>query len=323
MKMIPALFVVLLLVSSPVFGDEVDDGLSKNAPEALKAHTREMIRAGVDSREALRMTRAMEQNRFQVANMIRAQEAVMGAVKDGIPPAPVMNKAYEGMTKRVQDREIVRAMEKTRERYSYAYQRARQIAGNDSEVQRTGNTVAEGMTAGLKSQDVDRIVARLQTRDRDRDQLGTRDRNRDRLHTLAQESFMTAREMVRYRVPSDTATNAVCAALEKSYQAHDMERLRMSFMNNARYGNAAQLANNYAAGIRNGALSGNLDAAGRYGNGWSSGSAGGSGSGSGSGGQGGSAGGASGAGGSGGAGGAGGSGAGGGRGGSGHGGGGR
>lgn len=306
MKRILALSVVLLFVTLPAFGDEVDDGLSGQAPEALKAHTREMIRAGVDSQETLRMTRAMVENRFQTANIIRAQEIVMGAVKKGLPAAPVMNKAYEGMTKGVRDRKIVQAMVRTHERYSFAYQCARKFSGNESDVQRTGNTIAEGMAAGLKNQDVDRIVERLQKRDQER--------TRDRIQNLACESFMTAREMVRYRVHSYMAADTVCAALERAYQARDMEMLRTSFMKNARYGSPDRLAGSYAAGIRNGALSGNLDSVGRYGSGWSSGSAtgNGSGGGAGSGGQG--------SGGSAGSGGSGGSGAGSGRGGSGHGG---
>jgi hypothetical protein len=286
MKRIYALVAMIFLCTSPLFGDEVDDGLSKGAPEQLKTHTRAMIKAGVASTDALKMTKAMEQNRFQAENIVRSQEIVMSALKDGLPAGPVMSKAYEGLAKGVREQDVVNAMERTRARYSLAYQTARKVADSTQQVEQTGNTIAEGMAAGLKTQDCDRIADKLQQRDRDR--------KRDRTNVLAKESFMTVREMVRYRVPSDVAAGTVCAALEQAYQARDMERLRTSFMKNARYGNATQLANNYAAHIRNGVISRDLESAGRYGNGWSSessagsGSGAGAGSGSGAGGQGGS-----------------------------------
>ncbi len=280
MRRILMLLTVCLLAASPLFGDEVDEGLSQQTSEGLKAHTREMIRAGVDSKEAVRMTRTMEENRFQVQNIIRAQEIVMGAVKEGIPAEPLMNKAYEGITKGVGAREIVGAMEKSRQRYSNAYRNARSISGDSPEARRTGNAIAEGMAAGLREKDAERIADRIKKRDQDR----------DRIHALARESFVTAREIARHRVSSEVAADAVCAALENGYQAQDMARLRTSFMKNARNGSPSQLADNYAAGIRNGASSGNLESAGRYGRGWSSGSSGGDGSGAGSGGAGGSAG---------------------------------
>lgn len=310
MKKISALITAVILCASPLFGDEVDNGLSTGATEGLKAHTRAMIQAGVTSTDALKMTKAMEQNRFQVENIIRSQEIVMSAVKDGLPAGPVMNKAYEGMAKGAPEQDVVKAMERTRARYSLAYQSARKVSASTQQAEQTGNTIAEGMAAGLKIQDCDRIADRLQQRDRDR--------KKDRTGNLANESFMTAREMVRCRVPSDVAAATVCAALEHAYQARDMEMLRSSFMKNVRYGNATQLANNYSANIRNGMTSRDLGTAGRYGNGWSSGSSSGSGSGagagsgSGAGGQGGSGSGGNGSGGSGGGGGKGGSGSGGG-----------
>jgi hypothetical protein len=60
----------------------------------------------------------------------------------------------------------------------------------------------------LKSRDVERIADRLRQRDQERQ----RDMTRERMHDLARESFRAAREMVRYRVSSETAAGAVCAA---------------------------------------------------------------------------------------------------------------
>ncbi len=265
---------LFLLCASPLFGDEVDNELT-GAPGVLREHTRAMIQAGVESGDAMKMTKTMEQNRFQVENIIRSQEIVMGALAEGLPAGPVMRKAYEGLAKNAREQDVVNAMERTRARYSLAYRTARKVTESAVEKAQTGNAIAEGMAAGLTARDADRICDRLQTRDRDR--------TKDRTNALARESFMAAREMVRYRVPSDVASEAVCTALEKQYEAKDMEMLRSSFMKNARYGNAARLAREYASRIRGGMSSGELGSVGRGESGQSSGISAGAGAGNGSG----------------------------------------
>lgn len=282
MKKILVLIGILALCSSAAFGDEVDEGLPEGMSEQLKSHTREMIRLGAHSDEALRMTRLMDQNRFQVENTIRAQETVMKALREGLPAEPVMNKAFEGMAKGVRAGEIVRAMETTRSRYAYAYGKARDIAGKDSQPGGIGDIIAEGMAAGLTEEDAGRIVERLRTQARDAD----RDQTRDRTHALARESFMAVREMARRGVTSNVAAEAVSQALEHGYQEREMEMLRHSFMKQSKQGDPQRIAENYSYAIRNGAPSDNLGPAGRNGDAVSGGTAGGAQSGNGPGGAG-------------------------------------
>jgi hypothetical protein len=277
MKKFMSILFIMILCSTFAYADEVDQGLPKQTSEQLKTNTREMIRLGVQNDDALKMTRLMVQNRFQVENTIQAQEIVMNAKKQGLPEGPIMNKAYEGIAKKVQAGSIVQAMEKTRERYEYSYQKAQALGVNKEEVAPTGNVIAEGMAAGLANQDVDAVCDRLQTRDRLRDKDGdedgtkdqTRDQKRDReqLHVLAQESFMTAREMVRRGVPSDMAADAVCQALQNNYQAREMQQLRYTFMQNAANGDPVQLANRYAKALRQGTQADDLGHAGGQGQG--------------------------------------------------------
>lgn len=262
---------MFLLCAPAAFADEVDQGLPKQTSEQLKANTREMIRLGAGSDDAVNMTRLMVQNRFQVENTIQAQEIVMNALKQGLPAEPVMNKAYEGMAKGVPAGSVVQAMEKTRARYAYAYEKAKGLEEDPDETPLTGEVIAEGMTAGLKNEDADRICDQLQTRDRlkdgEADMKQDRDRDRDRLHTLAQESFMTVREMARRGVPSDVAADAVCQALQNNYQAREMQQLRNAFMTNAAKGDPVQVANRYTYALRHGTSADDLETAGKYGNG--------------------------------------------------------
>ena len=65
MKTICFITCAILLCASPAFGDEVEDKLSPMATEKLKANTREMIRTGVNSDDAIKMTKLMLENRFR------------------------------------------------------------------------------------------------------------------------------------------------------------------------------------------------------------------------------------------------------------------
>jgi len=258
---------MLLLCSAPAFADEADNSLPEQTSEQLKANTREMIRLGAGSEDAAKMTRLMVQNRFQVENAIQAQETVMNALKNGLPAEPVMNKAFEGIAKGVPEGSVVRAMEKTRQRYAYAYEKATGLEQDPDETALTGEVIAEGMAAGLKNEDADRICEQLQTRDRLKDGEGDMKQDRDQIHTLAQESFMTAREMARRGVPSDVAADAVCQALQNNYQAREMQQLRNAFMTNAASGDPVQVANRYTYALRQGMSADDLETAGRYGSG--------------------------------------------------------
>ncbi|HDP26521.1 MAG TPA: hypothetical protein ENN34_13945 [Deltaproteobacteria bacterium] len=245
MKKVCALIFTLLLASSPILGDEIDTALGSGVSGELKASTRAMIQAGLSEDDALRMTRLMMENRFRVENMIRAQEIVKNALGEGIPAEPVMNKAREGIAKRVHEDRILQAMEQTRSRYSFAYERAKTLAPDQARSSAIGESIAEAMAAGLSTSDVDAIRDMLQTR--------TRDMDRDQARQLCEQSFLTAREMVRSGVSGELARDAVGQAIEHRYQARDMEMMRNTFMNQVRSVPPDELANRYAHAIRSGA----------------------------------------------------------------------
>ena len=74
-------------------GDGVDS-------EQIRAQSRAMTDAGIPDEEATKITRMMTQNRFQQKNILRAQQTLLNAMKNGLPIEPIMNKAYEGMAKK-------------------------------------------------------------------------------------------------------------------------------------------------------------------------------------------------------------------------------
>ena len=121
MKKIVLAAFAFLMCASMSFADQVDEGLPDTATMELKAGTRKMIRAGIESEDAIRMTRAMLEYLFSNENILRAQEIIVKAQNEGLPVEPIINKSYEGMAKRIQQDNIIMAMEKVASRYAFAY----------------------------------------------------------------------------------------------------------------------------------------------------------------------------------------------------------
>ncbi|MES0446531.1 MAG: hypothetical protein ABUJ92_08315, partial [Desulfobacterales bacterium] len=248
-KILPIILVVFLCVL-PAWGDEVDDGLPDNAGERIRTRTRAMISVGIDGDEAVKMTRMMIQNRFQNRNTLRAQQIAIDAIENGLPAEPVMNKAFEGMAKNAPEDRVVRAMEKTRDRYSHAYSYANQFTQNRDKTNDIGNALAQGFAAGMAKGDVDRTMEELRQR--------TRQMTRSRTEELAKESCLALRTMARLRVPSEIAADVVTMALQQKYTAQEMKQIRHLFRTRSMSVDPTKLAQHYAYAIEQGVRAGNL-----------------------------------------------------------------
>jgi hypothetical protein len=284
MKKIIAIVCILLFSATAVLADEVEDNLAGLANEQVMATTRSMIQNGIESDDAIGMTKLMLQNQFSYQQTLQAQEMLMQALQSGLPSEPLMNKAYEGMTKNVESGSVLQAMENVRSRYAFAYRKAGQLTEEPEEISSLGNMMANALAAGFERGDIDRIMDRLQ------DMTQTMDRKRTA--DLATETCMTLRDMARLGVSSAAITDVVSEALSQNYTAREMEALRETFMNTARRGSPNGVAKTYAEQMRQGesAESPGSSAAGGAGpsgeaGGSGSGEAGTGGSGSGSGGE--------------------------------------
>lgn len=242
---------VLLLCASMSFADQVDDRLPDTAATELKAGARQMIRAGINSEEAVRMTVAMLENLFSNQNIIRAQEIIMQAKKEGLPVEPIINKSYEGMAKRVQQDNIIMAMEKVMNRYAFAYQQACRLTQDKARRSYIMEEVAECIAAGMNDSDVDRLVYQLEYR--------VNETPKDDAEGLATETFRTVKEVVRQRVPSMLASDLMLDALKNHYNAKKMISMRKSFMKHTKDTSAQTVTNVYSDTIRNGNRPESLD----------------------------------------------------------------
>jgi hypothetical protein len=279
MKLWISILISLAVCVGPAQADEVEQQIGQMAGQKVMSGTRQMIQAGIPEDAAVKMTRAMIQHQFREENTLRAQQIVLDARKKGLPPSPIMNKAYEGMAKNVPDRAIVQAMEKTRSRYAYAYERSLELTTRTQAKHQIGNAIADGLSAGMSQKDMDRIAAGLQERKKDQSQ--------EQINELARETFKAVRTMARLGVSSINAAETVYQALQNQYSAREMQQLQTQFQTQARNRASEKLALQYAAAIRQGTRAGNLGKNPGTGSGKSTGNGGESGSGGGSGGSGG------------------------------------
>jgi hypothetical protein len=234
----------ILLSVAIAFGDEVDDRLPKTVPQELKARTRNMIHTGINSDDAIEITGAMLQHQFEIRHILDAQKIIVDTHKKGLPTAPVMNKAYEGMSKQVTAGNIVQAMQKVQSRYNFAYDQADEITKQHQQKNQLGNILAAGLAAGINQVDATKIMNTLKSR--------AQNMNPAQLNTLAVESLKTVRDMARLGVSSKASADVVGQALQKGYSSDDMKSMRSSFISQSQHTSPQNLVKNYSKAIQSG-----------------------------------------------------------------------
>ena len=245
-----AAFVVFICISS-AFADEADERLSNMAIPELKASTSRMIRAGIDSEDSIRLTLTMLEYGFTQENVQRAQEIVMRSHDQGLPVGPVMNKAYEGMAKGIEQENIIRAMNNVMARYGFACQQAGELTRKEAQKKRIMEQIAECVAAGITEYDAERLVYHLKYR--------IQGMPKEEADGLAIETFRAVKDISRLRVSSMKATDLALEALKHHYGAQEMTRMRQSFMKHARDTSPNAVAEGYFNAIQLGNRLENLD----------------------------------------------------------------
>ena len=273
MKKISLIISVLFCLTSLVFADE-SEGLSQQAMETVEQQTREMSALGIPEAQAQKMLTQMVRNRFQKQNIVRAQQTVMAAAKAGLPTEPVMSKAMEGMAKQAKEQQVIAAMETVRSRYAHANRLAKSLSDDKKSVDTMTTAVADSLAAGMKTEDMQAVMAQLQVRVQSRQQT----RNKAEDVELAIQTMQTTRTMARLGVHSSDVSDTLCQALKNRYTHQDMKQLRHQIAKQAHQASAQQIASRHAGSIGKGGNTGPGNS--------SSGGSGSGGSGSGSGGSG-------------------------------------
>jgi len=277
---------ILVILAAAASADEVDQRLSQ-LPTPVQERTREMIRAGVRTEDAVQLVQGMQTNRFQMEHMLKAQAIVLEAQNKGLPTMPVINKALEGMAKQVPPERTLQAMETVRSRYAFAYGQSSALTPEKKHAERLGNLLAESLAAGFSEQDASRTISRLQEQS---PTLST-----DGLSQLAEACLAMARDMSRLGVSSALTGQVISGAITNGLSASAIAGMNQSMLAQSQNQSAQSLAQGLAQGLQ-GQTSHGMNSPGQSGVGGSGspGGVGGPGGGGGSGGPGGGGGGGSG-----------------------------
>ena len=276
MKRTWLIFLIVLFFTATAIAGE-SEGLSQQAMQSVAQQTREMSALGIPEAQAQKMLTQMVQNRFQKQNRIRAQEVVMAAAKAGLPTEPVISKAMEGMAKQAKEQQVIAAMETVRSRYAHANRLAKSLSDDKKSVDTMTQAIADSLAAGMKTEDMEAVMAQLQVQSRQQ----TRNKAEDT--ELAIQTMQTTRTMARLGVHSSDVSDTLCQALQNRYTHQEMKQLRHQVAKQAHQASAQQIASQHAGSIGKGGNTGpgNSSAGGSGSSGGSGSGGGGSGSGGG------------------------------------------
>ena len=244
MKIIVIIIYLSMFFTTAAFSDDVSRDLPDTWSNALKAGIENMVDAGIETNDAITMTRSMIQARYEEKLILVAQNIVVDAHRQELPVEPIMNKAFEGIAKNISPPLVVKAMERVASRNAYAFTQARHLVHQKAEISRLGQIMATGVTAGLKHRDVEILVNRLQNKS-SLMEPATR-------YALASEAFLTARDMARQGVSSKMATEVVNQALQQGFTVNEMKSMHHAFMSQAPRSSVEHLAKNFSRAIQQG-----------------------------------------------------------------------
>jgi len=234
---------VFFIFAATASADEVEHSLSQ-LPAQVQERTREMIRAGVRTEDAVQLARSMLSNRFQVEQMLKAQAIVLEVQDKGLPPMPVINKAHEGMAKQVPPEKTLQAMETVRSRYAFAYSQARSLTREKDHAERLGNMLAESLAAGFSEQDASQTVRQLQEH--------SFKWNPEHLNQMATACLAMVRDMSRLGVPSNLSAQVISGAISKGLSTNDIASMHQSLLAQSQTQPAQSLAQGFAQGMQQG-----------------------------------------------------------------------
>ncbi len=261
--------IMVVLLAAPAGAQDAGEMTAVASPQ-VRALVSSLVRAGMTDADAASMVHSMVDAQYSGEQMAVIGQQVQAAAGERSTQEAVVSKIREGMAKRVGAEGIVKATDRVRERYGFAMQTAKTLTKVQSAS--LGGIIADSLSSGLSQQDTNQIAKGLQVRSEQMD--------KEKQNTLAAETMLTARDMVRLGVSSPVAAEVVGEALERGYDEASMQTLRQTFNAQRTQGNMDQVAQRFGLAIRQGVSARDLSAhAGASGNGAGGKGAGGSGSG--------------------------------------------
>lgn len=220
-------------------GTAIDSG-------SIETGIRELTGLGIDQEKARELTLAMLENRFSPEQVREVHRVFFEARQHNLPLNPLINKADEGMVKRVSPDLIIRAMKMVQSRYAFANRQSRALFPGRSTVSPLNRNIVAGLTAGIKEKEMVRISAALRQRSSRAEEIGR----------LSSSTFGLVKDIARLGVSSDKAAGLAVQALARDYSAAQIDDIRASFISLSNTNDADELAGSFIKAVQSGKGSG-------------------------------------------------------------------
>lgn len=246
MRKIIFIIIIIFFIPLSLFADEADEALPEGTPAQIKESIREGVRVGIEDKVLVKTTITMLENDFSEQQILKAHEVLIEAKERDLPEEPLMNKVYEGVSKKIQAENIIRAMERVRSRYETANNYAQSLTLERNQVRTMTMDIAECMAAGMGQNDMARIMEMLNQRKGEINMVeGTE---------LNKETLKTVKSMARTGAGSEDIMNVVDNSFQRGYSSGEMRQLGSAFMKQALTSSSppSELAKSYSNAIKMG-----------------------------------------------------------------------
>ena len=174
---------------------------------------------GMAAESTAGIKQAMDKAGFTEKQVLEVESTLSFAQNKGLPEGIIADKLQEGIAKQIAPDRIVQAIERIASRYNHAHALAGNLVQEQQKVAQLGNIVAAGMAAGLTTQDAEKLMAEIKSKQTP----GTEN------YPLAKEAMLTARDLSRRGIASTTTVEVVEKALQKGLNVNEMRAMRGAF----------------------------------------------------------------------------------------------
>jgi hypothetical protein len=216
----------------------------ESIPENLKPAMNELIQHHLTPAEVTMLTHQLLHAGADHGTVLNIYHRMKSAIDMELPTEPILNKAFEGLAKRIDPPQIAAALEKVLVRYENAYRLTEQtLHVQKAERTKLGNLAAESMTAGLSFDTIRDILNVIESE--------ATHLNRTAIHELAYETLISARDMARLGTSAPSVGGVLTQALKSGANRDDIRQMHMQFMQLSQRNRPDKLAASLIEGFQN------------------------------------------------------------------------
>ncbi len=210
--------------------------------ESIDDSSQTLSDSGIEPEKIQAFTRSMLENRFSQRQVLEAHRIILKARQLNLPIDPLINKANEGMAKRVSPDMIIQAMNRIQSRYTFAERQLKNLSTNRSSINSLSRDIVAGLTAGIVEKEMEKISTALQQRKQ----------NGEEIEQLSVNTYSLAKDMARLGVSSSRVAELVVQVLNRNYSAVHINELKTSFISLSNEKEVNELAGLFSKAIESG-----------------------------------------------------------------------